>query len=326
MVDGYHIIDHLRQQYPGIDLVVVADTEQGINAVINGRADMFVDQVATLATTLKGGQYPSLKMSLVAELTEQHSRIGLFPGVKSLVPLIDRVIATIDEAEQQNMYQKWVSLDVNSDTLRYQRWLQILIVGLLVLSLIALMIFMSNRRLNVEIQKRIKAEENLQFMANHDNVTGLPNRSLLDDRLSQAVMTHQRDKSRFAVLFVDLDGFKAVNDMHGHHIGDKLLHRVGLMLSKCVRESDTVARFGGDEFVLLLQHIDSKENTRQVADNILLALKRITVIDGRQVNISASIGIAMFNEDADTPATLLKTADQLMYQAKKIGGHQYKMN
>ncbi|GGP38137.1 deoxyguanosine kinase [Shewanella saliphila] len=326
VVDGYHIIDQLRQQYPGIDLVIVADTEQGINAVINGSADMFVDQVATLATTLKSGQYPSLKMSLVAELTEQHSRIGLFPGVKDLVPLIDRVIATIDETEQQNMYQKWVSLDVNSDTLRYQRWLQILIVSLLVLSFIALMIYMSNRRLNVEIQKRIKAEENLKFMANHDNVTGLPNRSLLDDRLSQAVMTHQRDKSRFAVLFVDLDGFKAVNDMHGHHIGDKLLHRVGLMLSKCVRESDTVARFGGDEFVLLLQHIDSKENTRQVADNILLALKRITVIDGRQVNISASIGIAMFNEDADTPATLLKTADQLMYQAKKIGGHQYKMN
>lgn len=326
VVDGYHIIDQLRQQYPGIDLVIVADTEQGINAVINGRADMFVDQVATLATTLKSGQYPSLKMSLLAELTEQHSRIGLFPGVKDLVPLIDRVIATIDETEQQNMYQKWVSLDVNSDTLRYQRWLQILIVSLLVLSFIALMIYMSNRRLNVEMQKRIKAEENLKFMANHDNVTGLPNRSLLDDRLSQAVMTHQRDKSRFAVLFVDLDGFKAVNDMHGHHIGDRLLHRVGLMLSKCVRESDTVARFGGDEFVLLLQHIDSKENTRQVADNILLALKRITVIDGHQVNISASIGIALFIEDADTPATLLKTADQLMYQAKKIGGHQFKMN
>ncbi|WP_372941624.1 transporter substrate-binding domain-containing protein [Shewanella sp.] len=326
VVDGYHIIDQLRQQYPGIELVIVADTEQGINAVINGRADMFVDQVATLATTLKGGQYPSLKMSLVAELTEQHSRIGLFPGVKPLVSLIDRVLATIDETEQQNMYQKWVSLDVNTDTSRYQRWLQILIVGLLALSLIALMIFMSNRRLNVEMQKRIKAEENLKFMASHDNVTGLPNRSLLDDRLSQAVVTHQREKSRFAVLFIDLDGFKAVNDMYGHHIGDKLLHKIGLMLSKCVRESDTVARFGGDEFVLLLQHIDSKENTRQVADNILLALKRITMIDGHQVNISASIGIATFIDDADTPATLLKMADQLMYQAKKIGGHQYKMN
>ena len=326
VVDGYHIVDHLRQQYLGITLVVVADTNEGINAVINGRADMFVEQVATLAATLKGGQYPSLKLSLVAELTEQHSRIGLFPGVKELVPLIDRVLATMDENVQQNMYQKWVALDLNSDTLRYERWLKILIVGFLILSFIALVILMSNRRLNIEIDKRIKAEDNLKFMANHDNVTGLPNRSLLDDRLQQAVLTHQRDKLSFALLFIDLDGFKAVNDLHGHHVGDKLLHRVGGLLSKCVRESDTVARFGGDEFVLLLNNIDSKGSARQIADNILLGLKKPTMIDGITVNISASIGIAFYADDADTALSLLKMADQLMYQAKKIGGHQYKMN
>ena len=326
VVDGYHIVDQLRQQYPGIDLVIVADTKEGINTVINGRADMFVEQVATLAATLKGGQYPSLKLSLVAELTEQHSRIGLFPGVKELVPLIDRVIATIDENEQQNMYQKWVALDLNSDSLRYQRWLTILIVGFLILAFIALAILMSNRRLNIEIEKRLKAEDNLKFMANHDNVTGLPNRSLLDDRLEQAVLTHQRDKQRFALLFIDLDGFKAVNDLYGHHLGDKLLHRVSGVLSKVVRESDTVARFGGDEFVLLLNNIDSKGSARQVADNILLALKKPIIIDGFSVNISASIGIAVFADDADTALAMLKTADQLMYQAKKIGGHQFKMN
>ncbi|MGI2169879.1 transporter substrate-binding domain-containing protein [Shewanella sp. MF05960] len=326
VVDGYHIIDQLRQQYPGIELVIVADTKDGINAVINGRADMFVEQVATLAATLKGGQYPSLKLSLVAELTEQHSRIGLFPGVKDLVPLIDRVIATVDENEQQNMYQKWVALDLNSDSLLYQRWLKISVVGFVILALIALVILMSNRRLNNEIEKRIKAEDNLKFMANHDNVTGLPNRNLLEDRLEQAVLTHHRDNQRFALLFIDLDGFKVVNDLHGHHVGDKLLHRVGVLLSKCARESDTVARFGGDEFVLLLNHIDSKGSARQVADNILLAFKKPIIIDGISVNISASIGIAVFADDADTALSLLKTADQLMYQAKKIGGHQFKMN
>ncbi|MBB1424987.1 transporter substrate-binding domain-containing protein [Shewanella sp. SG44-2] len=326
VVDGYHIVDQLRQQYPGIKLVPVADTKQGMEAVITGSADMFVEQVATLATTLKGGQYPSLKMSLLAELTEQHSHIGLFPGVKNLVPLIDRVIATIDETEQQNMYQKWVSLDLNSDTLRYQRWLKILVIGLLIITLIAIVILMSNRRLNVEIQKRLKAEENLRFMANHDNLTALPNRSLLDDRLAQATLTHHRDKSKFALLFIDLDGFKAINDQYGHHVGDKLLQRIALLLGKHVRESDTVARFGGDEFVVLLNHIEAKENARQVAENILLGLKKPLLIDDINVSISASIGIAIFPNDADTAASLLKKSDQLMYQAKKVGGHQYKMS
>ena len=265
-------------------------------------------------------------MSLLAELTEQHSHIGLFPGVKNLVPLIDRVIATIDETEQQNMYQKWVSLDLNSDTLRYQRWLKILVIGLLIITLIAIVILMSNRRLNVEIQKRLKAEENLRFMANHDNLTALPNRSLLDDRLAQATLTHHRDKSKFALLFIDLDGFKAINDQYGHHVGDKLLQRIALLLGKHVRESDTVARFGGDEFVVLLNHIEAKENARQVAENILLGLKKPLLIDDINVSISASIGIAIFPNDADTAASLLKKSDQLMYQAKKVGGHQYKMS
>jgi diguanylate cyclase (GGDEF)-like protein len=326
VVEGYHIVDQLRQQYPGIDLLMVSDTKQGMDAVINGTADMFVEQVATLATTLKGGQYLSLKMSLLAELTEQHSHIGLFQGVKNLVPLIDRVIVTIDENEQQNMYQKWVSVDLNSDTLPYQRWLKLLVIGLLIITLIAIVILMSNRRLNVEIQKRLIAEENLKFMASHDNVTALPNRSLLDDRLTQAVLTHQREKLKFALLLINLDGFKAINDQHGHHVGDKLLQRIGVLLMQQVRESDTVARFGGDEFVMLLNHLDIKESGRQVADDILTALKKPLVIDDVSVTISASIGIAIYPDDADNAVSLLKKSDQLMYQAKKVGGHQYKMN
>jgi diguanylate cyclase (GGDEF)-like protein len=326
VVDGYHLVDQLRQQYPEIKLVVVSDTKQGTEAVINGTADMFVEQVAILATTLKGGQYPSLKMSLLTEFTEQHSHIGLFPGLKNLVPLIDKAIATIDETEQQNMYQKWVLLDLNSDTLRYQRWLKLLVIGLLIITLIAIVILMSNRRLNIEIQKRLNAEETLKYMADHDNVTALPNRSLLDDRLTQATLTHRRDKLKFALLFIDLDGFKAINDQHGHHMGDKLLQRIAVLLTQHVRESDTVARFGGDEFVMLLNNIEAKENARQVADNILLALKKPLLIDDISVTISASIGVAIFPDDADSGALLLKKSDQLMYQAKKVGGHQHKMN
>jgi diguanylate cyclase (GGDEF)-like protein len=109
-------------------------------------------------------------------------------------------------------------------------------------------------------------------------------------------------------------------------MGDKLLQRIAVLLTRHVRESDTVARFGGDEFVVLLNHIEAKENARQVADNILIALKKPLLIDNISVTISASIGVAIFPDDADSGALLLKKSDQLMYQAKKVGGHQYKMN
>ncbi|WP_137226971.1 transporter substrate-binding domain-containing protein [Shewanella sp. MEBiC00475] len=326
VVEGYHIMDQLRQQYPNLNLVIVSDTKEGMNSVIKGKADMFVEQVATLATTLKGGQYPSLKMSLLAELTEHNSHIGLFPGVKTLVPLIDRVIATIDETEQQNMYQKWVSLDLNSDTSQYQRWLKLSVIGFLVIFFISIIILMSNRRLNVEIHKRLIVEDNLRFVANHDNVTSLPNRSLLDDKLVQATLIHQRDDLKFALLFIDLDGFKAVNDQHGHHVGDKLLQHIALLLTQLVRESDTVSRFGGDEFVVLLNNIEAKESARHVAENILATLQKPLLIDDLNITISASIGIAIFPDDADNATSLLNISDQLMYQAKKVGGHQYKMS
>lgn len=326
VVEGYQIVDQLRQQYPGITLVFVADTKQGMAAVLNGSADMFIEQVASLATTLKSGQYPSLKMSLLAELTEQHSHIGLFPGVKNLVPLIDRVLATIDETEQQNMYQKWVSLDLNSDTVQYQPWFKYLVIVLSIVTLVAIVILVSSRRLNIEIQKRAKVEEDLRFMASHDNITALPNRYIFEDKLAQTSLVHQRDKLKFALLSINLDGFKVINDKHGYHVGDKLLQRIAVLLTRHLKDSDTVTRFVADEFVMLLNQIETKEDARQVAENILSTLKKPLLIGDVSITISASIGIAIFPDDSDNAASLLKKSDQLMYQAKKVGGHQYKMS
>ncbi len=326
VIEGYHLVDKIRQRYPNVQIVQVDNIQAGMQAVVDGKADMFVEKVSALATLLNTGTYPSLKLSLISDLAEQHSQLALFPDLKNLMPLIDRVIGSIDENEQHKINQKWNSLTVKTDTTVYQRWIKIMMFSLVLLTVIVLTVVFANRRLNFEIKRRELAEEKLKHMANHDNVTQLPNRMLFNDRLSQSVLTHQRQGNRFAVLFMDLDGFKTVNDVHGHHVGDKLLKMVSEVLSDCVRESDTVARFGGDEFVVILNNIQSKEAAKQVADNILNRLNLINHVDDYRIAISASIGIAIFPDEASCASEILNLADKLMYQAKKFGGHQCKLS
>jgi diguanylate cyclase (GGDEF)-like protein len=159
------------------------------------------------------------------------------------------------------------------------------------------------------------------FQALYDPLTDLPNRALLDDRLSQALATCQRDGNALAVLFIDLDGFKVVNDLFGHHVGDQLLREVGERLASTRRKSDTVARFGGDEFVVVCPSIGSSATACRIAEDILGELGRPFVVDGIEHRLSASVGIMVTTAGAAgfTPETLLRNADTAMYRAKEQG-------
>jgi diguanylate cyclase (GGDEF)-like protein/PAS domain S-box-containing protein len=163
----------------------------------------------------------------------------------------------------------------------------------------------------------------LARLALHDNLTGLPNRNLFSDRLHQALVRAQRNVNWVALLFIDLDQFKPVNDSLGHAIGDKLLQAVAQRLLTCVRSSDTVGRFGGDEFVILLADVAHAEDAEICADKVLEEIKTPYQIAGHKLDISASIGIACFPEDATESDTLLKYADIAMYQAKYAGRNDY---
>jgi len=326
VVKGYQLIDQVRQLHPELSLVIVADTQEGLNAVVEGHADMFIEKVSTLADKLKNGQYPSLKLSLIADLADQQSRIGIFSDLTNLKPLIDRVLATIDKTSQQELYQKWNDVTLNTDNQFYQRWMKSLIIGLLMVSAIAVVVLVVNRRLKIEITRRKRAESQLVFIANHDNVTGLANRTLLEQELASAISSHQKSNTKFAILFIDLDGFKVVNDEHGHDVGDKLLKCVADLLSQSIRATDFVARFGGDEFVIILNHLDSIENAKRLADLVLKKLSQLNVIEQKPVQISASIGVALFPDDGVNSDELLKCADLLMYQAKRTGGHRHRDN
>lgn len=162
-------------------------------------------------------------------------------------------------------------------------------------------------------------EEQLVYQAQHDSLTRLPNRLLLLDRMALELAHTQRDKTQLAMLFIDLDRFKYVNDVFGHPAGDELLNTVGERLRACVRGSDTVARLGGDEFVVMLSGVQSARDVAQVAGQILRFVGLPMTIGGKEISVGASIGIALAPADGDEPSVLLKHADIAMYRAKEGG-------
>jgi len=159
--------------------------------------------------------------------------------------------------------------------------------------------------------------------AEHDFLTGLPNRMLLNDRISQAIALAQRHVGQLAVLFLDLDGFKHINDSLGHPIGDKLLQSIAMRLVNCGRATDTVSRQGGDEFVMLLSELDHPEDAAIAARRILKAVAEAHCIDEQELHITTSIGVSVYPEDGQDAETLIKNADTAMYQAKEHGRHSF---
>jgi diguanylate cyclase (GGDEF)-like protein len=164
----------------------------------------------------------------------------------------------------------------------------------------------------------------LHHLAHHDVLTGLPNRMLLQDRLSQAIELAHRQGTQLAMLFMDLDRFKHINDSLGHAVGDQLLQSVAQRLVSCVRHSDTISRQGGDEFVVLLSNIKHAEDAALSAQKILAALTAPHLIDQLELHVSVSIGISTYPDDGQDAETLLKNADSAMYHAKESGRNNYK--
>ena len=174
-----------------------------------------------------------------------------------------------------------------------------------------------------DVTERKHQNEHLELLAHFDPLTRLPNRTLLADRLAQAMARVQPEQHRLAVCFMDLDGFKAVNDTHGHEAGDELLVIVARRLEANVRTDDTVARQGGDEFVILLNGLPDVAECERAAGRLLQAVRQPIVVNGHTVQVGASIGIALHPQDGSDAETLLRYADQAMYQAKQGGRNRW---
>jgi diguanylate cyclase (GGDEF)-like protein/PAS domain S-box-containing protein len=174
-----------------------------------------------------------------------------------------------------------------------------------------------------DISEHKRAEERIRYLATHDEMTGLPNRSMFAQLLAHAIDSGKRNDSRVAVLFIDLDRFKIVNDSLGHEAGDQLLTDMATRIRGCLRDCDVVARLGGDEFVVLAEGVRNQDDAAGIARKILSTAIQPVEIRGHECRVTASIGVSIFPEDADDAQSLMKNADMAMYQAKEEGKNNY---
>ena len=220
------------------------------------------------------------------------------------------------ESEDQTQWEQWCK---NKRGKRYAARISIAVVkdeAGVVQQYVAMVSDITQRKLD---------EEKITYQANYDQLTNLPNRTLFMDRLTRRVLESKRSKTSVGLMFVDLDGFKAVNDTLGHDAGDQLLIEASRRLEKCVREADTVARLGGDEFTVIMPLIDNFDAAAVVADRIIASLGEPFDLGGREGRISGSIGISILPAQASTASELLHNADVAMYQAKRSGKAKYEI-
>jgi diguanylate cyclase (GGDEF)-like protein len=176
-----------------------------------------------------------------------------------------------------------------------------------------------------QYKQRKRAERSLRFIASHDELTGLLNRAALQHELARAIRRSNRHQRQFAVMFVDLDRFKHINDTLGHGVGDEMIKICGARLTTLLRDTDVVARFGGDEFVLLLENLSGPNDAEVLAEKVLTCCAEPFVIEGRELHVSASVGVSIYPENGADAEALLKNADTAMYRAKERGRNTYRL-
>ena len=322
IVRGYQLIPKLRDRYPDIMLRLVDTDEEGLLAVQQGRVDGFIETLAATSELLKRESLVSLMISVVEEHNIEYSHMAIRKDWPALKNILDKGIMSFSDRESQRIYERWFGVDLNTGFDK-NVVLRVAAQAGFIIFIILVVIMLWNRRLQVEINRSKALKIQMNHMATHDELTGLANRVLLKEQINSAIAFHQRQELEMAVLFIDLDGFKGINDNYGHDVGDELLEQLAKRLLLCVRKSDTVARFGGDEFVMVLTGLHHKNEAAFIADKILNQAQRPFNLSAVSANIGCSIGIALYPQDGSSESELLKVADTLMYKVKSNGKNHY---
>lgn len=318
----YQLARDLNRLLPQATLLAVEDLRHGLDLLLDNKVDFVLDSAAATSEMLRQSGYTHFRVQVLDDVPAYLSLIAVRKDYQPLIEILNKGLRSISQNERQQLYQKWFSFQItqgiNKEQLNRLMWQ----IGGVVLLLLGFFVFW-NLSLRREVALRRAAEQKLRFLATHDDLTQLPNRSLIKERIEQALLQHARHNEIMALLFIDLDGFKDVNDVHGHDLGDELLLKLAMILQDAVRKSDTVARFGGDEFVVLLTGLLSRDDAAIVAEKILHSISKPITLSVGEVLVGASIGIAVYPYDGTDSAKLLKVADSLMYRIKQQGKNRY---
>ncbi|MEJ1378451.1 MAG: transporter substrate-binding domain-containing protein [Candidatus Sedimenticola sp. (ex Thyasira tokunagai)] len=324
IVEGYALIETIQAQYPDVELVFTASIRDGLQQVAKDELFGFIDTLPTLGYLIQSEFTGELKIGGKFDI-DWKLGVGVRNDEPLLLHIFNKAVNAIPEGKRREILNNWISITYQSGFDYSLMWKIVAAFALILAVLLYRNRELTAHRLEIA-EKNLALEESnrdlslqkekIRHLAYHDALTGLLNRRSLVHRLDQAINLASHHNTRLAVLFMDLDRFKLVNDTLGHPIGDEMLKVVSGRLKLVLRESDIVVRVGGDEFVVMLEGVTKDQEVALVANKILTVIKEPMVIQGHLLNTSTSIGIALYPEDGERSSELLKSADSAMYLAK----------
>jgi diguanylate cyclase (GGDEF)-like protein len=316
------VLGFVASDYPEIFIIPVDSTIDGLQKLSDDKLDAFLGDISFVNFTINEEQFADLIITGFSPYNLEVS-MAVRTELEPLVGILNKVFLSISEKEKAEIANNWLAVKIQTGIKLSTVVLWVLPISSF-LMLIAMLIFVRlNRKLKLEIIENAEHHEQLERMAHYDLLTNLPNRVLLADRLSQSMVQCQRRNQSLAVAFIDLDGFKAVNDRHSHNVGDELLVEVAQRMKEALREGDTLARIGGDEFIAVMIDLEKIEDSEPVLKRLLKAAAKSITLGDAVMKVSASIGVSLYPQDHVDADLLMRHADQAMYVAKQAGKNRY---
>ncbi|MCW8879832.1 MAG: diguanylate cyclase [Kangiellaceae bacterium] len=321
LVKGYAIVEYVKTNYPEIDIFLVESIQQGLDAVNNGETQAYIGAISGINSALNKSDFSQLIISAFTPFDLQVS-MAISNKIEPMASILNKVFNTMSNRQKAAIANTWLSIHVAKGV----SIKSIALWGgppLVLLVVVVFIIIRLNQGLKKEIGVRQKVEEKLKHLAQHDPLTNLPNRRLFEELAHFSLAKARREDEKHALLFVDIDGFKTVNDKYGHQIGDELLQSIAARLRENIRTSDIVARHGGDEFLILLSNDGCREYSKNTAEKIINEISRPYQLSKEINSVGASIGISTYPDDGEDLQSLVELADSAMYQAKNAGKNRY---
>ena len=314
VLSGSATEEYLTENHPDLRLISIESVSQGLEILSDKESDALVGNLGIINYYIGKNNINNVRMSGSTRYSYDLT-LGIRKDWPELALIMQKAMNNINEEQRDEIFNRWMTLKFEHQV----NYRMIIWIGLIALGIIGLVVYW-NRMLEKQIRERTTE---LQHQAHNDSLTNLPNRlyclKYLEELLSQA----QEESSRFAVMFIDLDDFKSINDSMGHEAGDALLVDAAIRLKSVLQSDDFVGRLGGDEFVVLVKARESESNFSLVANKILLEFQNSFNIDDRRLKVSASIGVSIYPDNGKTSSILLSNADAAMYHSKDMGRSIY---